>query len=198
MFIVLEGPDGAGTTTQAKILEDRLEVEGYDVVFTKEPTDSQYGRKIREASVGEELALPPEEFHKLFAEDRAEHVGSLIMPALNDGKIVVCDRYIPSSFAYGESSGVEYDLIAEWNSAFPVPDLTIFTMPPLEVCQERLARRKETDALEGREYQKMVYEKYEEYMQEHPEVKTVDTQGRTEDSAARVWEFVSALLERGA
>lgn len=186
-FIVLEGPDGGGTTLHVRLLCEKLRESGHEVVQTKEPTDGPCGKKIREAISGDSLTLPPEEFHKLFSDDRAEHIAEVIQPALDAGKIVVTDRYIPSSLIYGSASGVDQSLIESWNADFPQPNMTIFTLPSFAVCQERLGRRDDRDALEQEDYAKRVYDGYVQYAKDHPEVITVDTSGGKQEVADEIW-----------
>jgi dTMP kinase len=193
-FIVLEGPDGAGTSTQAKLLASRLKAEGHDVLFTREPTDGQYGQKIREATQNNH-SLSPEELQKLFAQDRQEHVTKVIQPALDGDQIIVTDRYVPSSLIYGSAAGVSKDVIQEWNNAFPKPDLTIITLPPLDICLVRVGERKAQDAFEQEEFQCKVYAGYEQYIKEHPESIVIDTSKTPEENAEEVWVAVSARIK---
>ena len=132
-FIVLEGPDGAGTTTHAKLLAERLESEGHEVVLTMEPTEGEYGKKVREALCGGGVARyapTPEEIQQLFCADRAEHVTQVIQPALRAGKIVICDRFLDSTIVY-QGFGLGIDIAAiKKIGAFATqgikPGLTIF------------------------------------------------------------------------
>jgi len=140
-FIVLEGLDGSGQSTQAGLLRDFLIKEGHGVVLTKEPTfDSEAGRKIREA-LDEKLQVESKQLQELFAQDRKEHLENLIVPALKEGKMVVCDRYFFSSFAYGASDGLELDWLLKINDGFLLPDLTFILKVSPEVCIERIEKR---------------------------------------------------------
>src|SRR5215471_2535238 len=105
-FVVLEGLDGAGTTTQAERLASRLRQAGYAVLVTREPSDGPVGTVLRRALAGG-VALPhrggPLSDHTLallFAADRMDHLCAEILPALGKGQIVLCDRYLLSSYAY--------------------------------------------------------------------------------------------------
>ena len=192
-FIVLEGPDGAGTSTQAKLFASRLKTEGHDVLFTREPTDGQYGQKIREATQNDH-SLSPEELQKLFSQDREEHVAKVIQPALDAGQIIVTDRYVPSSLVYGSAAGVSKDQILEWNDAFPKPDLTIITLPPLDICLARVKERKAQDAFEQEEFQRKVYAGYKAYITEHPETIVIDTSKTPEENGEEIWEAIVGSL----
>lgn len=109
-FIVLEGLDGAGTTTQTERLASLLRSEGHDVVTTREPSDGPVGTMLRQALTGR-LGLPQgrgplaqETLALLFAADRTDHLHARILPALEQGKVVLCDRYVLSSLAYQGAS----------------------------------------------------------------------------------------------
>jgi len=92
-FIVFEGLDGSGQSTQAGLLKDFLLEKGYEVILTKEPTiESEAGRKIRKV-LDKKLNLSPKELQELFAQDRKEHLENIIIPALKQGKMVISDRY---------------------------------------------------------------------------------------------------------
>lgn len=100
-FIVFEGGEGSGKSAHAKVLAERLTSEGHEVVLTREPGGSEYCQKIRQLILDEhdeKVAARTELF--LFFADRAQHVESVILPALAAGKIVICDRYSGSTFAY--------------------------------------------------------------------------------------------------
>jgi len=134
MLIAIEGIDGAGKTTIARFLKDELEKRGYSVVLLKEPTDGEYGRKIKEA----EKRFEPEEELKLFLLDRKEDVENNILPALRDGKIVIMDRYYISSMAYQGARGLDMDEIQRANEEIaPKPDLVII----LDVSPQEGLRR---------------------------------------------------------
>lgn len=124
LFIVFEGLDGAGTTTQVELLAGYLRNEKPEqkIVVTKEPTNNIIGGLIRGCLTGD-WKTSPAGLQLLFAADRAHHLSKKIEPALNDGCIVICDRYCLSTLAYGA-----IDLDQKWleqiNSRFRQPDLT--------------------------------------------------------------------------
>ncbi len=185
-FIVLDGPDGSGTTLHARLLAERLHKEGHDVVLTAEPSDSLIGQSIRKA-LSTDVGFSPAAMQLLFCADRAEHVETVIKPALAAGKIVVCDRYVPSTIIYGEVLGLDADWLEDVNAPFPVPDVTIFTLPPFAVCRERLERRKEHDPYEESTFAQKVYECYEKYAAEDGTVAVVDTSAEKAVAAERVY-----------
>jgi len=124
LFIVFEGIDGTGKSTQLHLLAERLRQLGYAIVATREPTNGPYGQKIRELFV-DRGAVSREEELDLFIADRDQHVKEVIVPALADGCVVICDRYYLSTVAYQGANGMDPELILQKNKDFPVPDLAI-------------------------------------------------------------------------
>ena len=124
LFIVFEGIDGTGKSTQLHLLAEKLRSLGYAVVATREPTNGTYGQKIRELFI-DRGAVSREEELELFIADRDQHVQEVIAPALADGCVVLCDRYYLSTVAYQGANGLDPDLILKKNEDFPVPDLAI-------------------------------------------------------------------------
>ena len=99
-FITVEGPDGAGKTTQLQLLADRLTAEGYEIVMTREPGGTRIGNEIRSLILNPDFQEMDEMTEiLLYAASRAQHVNELIRPALAAGKIVLCDRFIDASIA---------------------------------------------------------------------------------------------------
>jgi dTMP kinase len=136
-FIVLEGIDGSGKTTQLKLLGDKLKDRGLPVLHTREPGGTRIGDKIREILLNPEYQeLVPRAEAFLYAAARAQHVAQVILPALAKGTIVLCDRFLDSSLAYqGFGRGIEVSLLERINEPATdglVPDLTIV----LDFCTE--------------------------------------------------------------
>jgi len=100
LFIVLEGPDGSGKSTQSELLYKKLTADGYACVKTEEPGGTLEGEKIRDLLLNPDFKLCPKAELFLFLADRAEHVNRIIYPELSDGKIVICSRYIYSTLVY--------------------------------------------------------------------------------------------------
>jgi len=138
MFIVFEGIDGAGLSTQAFLLQDGLEKLGFKVVLTKEPTDGLIGGLIK-AALRCEWKTDPWTLQILFAADRSHHVRHYILPALKEGKIIICDRYLYSSLAYG-SLECDYSWLKRINEGFPHADILIVLDLEPEIAIRRIGK----------------------------------------------------------
>jgi dTMP kinase len=140
-FIVIEGLDGAGLSTQSALLAAYLRSTGNDVLLTKEPTVAPIGKLIK-AALNRNPELSLFTLQLLFAADRAEHLKREIEPALEADKIVISDRYILSSLAFGS---VDNDLafLQTINARFRRPDLTVIIDTPPAICLERIERNRE-------------------------------------------------------
>ena len=148
-FIVIEGLDGAGTTTQARILAERLSTQGRHVYLAHQPSEGPVGQLVRQILAGRtataqadgKLATVDERtMALLFAADRLDHLASQIEPRLSRGEDVLLDRYILSSLAY-QGLSVSHDFIATANRYARKPDLTIFLYVPAAVAFERVKAR---------------------------------------------------------
>lgn len=135
-LIVFEGIDGAGLTTQSHMLEKYLKEKKYEVVLTKEPTNNLIGGIIR-AALKKEWLTSNRTLQLLFSADRAHHLEKEIIPALEDGKIVISDRYFISTIAYGMIE-LEKDWLKALNSKFLLPDIIFIIDVPVEVSIERI------------------------------------------------------------
>ena len=129
-FIVFEGLDGSGKTTQLKLLAEWFEKRGVPHKVTKEPTDNPIGRLARSVVRGSE-SLSEEALSLLFSADRTEHSIKEIRPALEAGTYVICDRYIYSNIAY-------QNVPLDGNSIFLIPDITVFVDTSPEECTRRI------------------------------------------------------------
>lgn len=151
MLIAVEGIDGAGKTTQVRMLREALERSGEVPVVSKEPTNGPWGKIIKESASSGRLA--PEVELDAFLRDRAEHVNTLIAPALEAGQIVILDRYFYSTIAYQGSRGANVDEIRSMmESRFPIPD-AVFILniePSLGVHRIAHSRGEEPNHFEDR------------------------------------------------
>jgi len=146
-LIVLEGIDGCGKSTQARLLARKLKKMGLPVIVLREPTRGKWGRIIRARAL-QETALNPEEELELFLRDRMDNVKRYLEPALKQGKIVILDRYYFSTMAYQGARGIDPEYIRRQNEAFaPKPDAVfILHLSPAEGLA-RISQRKKKDIL---------------------------------------------------
>lgn len=182
LFICIEGLDGSGKTTQAKILVKNLMKQGYTALYTAEPTNGKIGKLIRRYLHGERRVSGIIEA-LLFAADRFEHVSEEIRPALAEGKIVVSDRYVYSSMAYQGASGIDVEWIKMINKYILKPDLAIFIDVAPEVVLQRIRRKK--TIMEDLKTQRMVREVYMKLV-ESGELKRVDGNKPKENLAREI------------
>ena len=195
-FIVLEGIDGAGTTTQSALLAKELAKMGYRVVTTQEPTLGPIGMLIRGILrgriVGKGQAFDQKAVALLFAADRLDHIACEINPLVHKGIFVVSDRYVLSSLAY-QSIFAEYEWVKEINRFALKPDLTIFLDVPPDVALNRIAlSRQDKDIYEDQQTLVKVYEAYKKIVSCYPygELVVVNGIGTVEEVAASVFEKV--------
>lgn len=187
-FIVLEGPDGSGTTTHAGLLANALRSQGVDVLLTQEPTDGPIGKFIRaELSKG---TIAADTLQILFTADRAAHVHDVIEAALKEGKTVISDRYALSTLIYGEALGLDAEWLQAMNANFPQPDTLVIALPSFETCMTRVNSRATKDMLEGDSLQKRVYDGYATYASKY-DIPVLDTSGGKEETAAKLMALVT-------
>jgi len=165
-FLVIEGLDGAGTTTQAACLVASLRRRGLAVHATCEPSKGPIGALIRQALSGRlsvdatGKALSPRSLALLFAADREDHLEAEVLPALEQGHWVISDRYLLSSLAY-QSLSSSMDWIMALNQHALVPDCTVFLKIEPELAAQRMRTRPHAELYEALETQKRVAENYE-------------------------------------
>ena len=141
-FIVFEGLDGSGISTQAMLLEAYLRKHGRRTLLTKEPTNGLIGGLIKEA-LKQDWKTSFKSLQLLFCADRAKHLEDEIEPAIKEGRIVVCDRYLFSTLAYGFAAGVDTHWLFNVNRTFRMPDLTLFLDMSPDVSMKRIANGRE-------------------------------------------------------
>ncbi len=191
MLIAVEGIDGAGKTTISQYIAELLKKKGLEVVILKEPSNSEYGRKIRES----DERLPAEEELRLFILDRIVDVRENILPALRSGKTVVMDRYYYSNIAYQSARGLNGDEIKKVNEEIaPKPDLVILLDVNPEISLSRIQKRKKLTPFERVEYLKKVREIFLKYADDKTVI--VDANKSLEEVKAEVKRIICNFLSK--
>jgi len=158
--VVIEGLDGAGTTTQSELVAGVLRGRGLDVCLTAEPSDGPLGRVAR-AHVRGDITLGPQATALAFVADRADHLDRVIRPALAAGSWVVCDRYVLSTLAYQGAEGVDRLWVLGASGDLDRPDLTVFLDVPEAARSERMAGRPSVQRYEHEGLQQALSRSYE-------------------------------------
>ncbi len=196
-FIVFEGLDGSGTTTQMQLLSERFTSTGIHPVTTCEPTLGPIGVTIRRYLSGD-IPVQPRTLALLFAADRREHLYGPdgIISSLDAGTPVICDRYLFSSLAY-QSIECGRDFVEALNGEYPLPELLLFLDVPVDTCQRRLEGRSRKEILEHRTYQERVLEEYRESFSRFPgtgmRIRSIDGNRPQEEVADEIWSAVKEL-----
>jgi dTMP kinase len=211
LFIVLEGVDGAGTTTQARLLAEALRARRLPVHLTAEPSSGPIGALLRQALKGRVVAggavgaaepLSWGTMALLFAADRLDHLEAEVLPNLAEGTSVICDRYYHSTVGYQSLGGGGSAAIAwlrELNARARVPDLTlVLDAAPEVAAQRRRSRGGPLEIYEGEALQVQLGEYYRSLEQYFPgeRIVHVESQGTIEDVARSVSAAVAELLVR--
>jgi dTMP kinase len=196
VFIVLEGGDGSGKSTQATRLVARLQEAGREVVVTREPGGTDVGARIRTLVLGGGTIDPATEA-LLIAADRAEHVASVIRPALERGAVVVSDRFVPSSLAYqGVARGLGVEEIArlsEWATGGLQPDLVVVLDVPAEEAVRRREGPQDRMEREPAEFRALVNKAYRDLADRFGWA-VVDGSAPVEVVAEQIWKAVRPLV----
>ena len=206
-FITFEGIDGSGKSTQLRMLTSELLVRGLSVLPTMEPGGTPLGRRLREAFLETEENVAPLAELLLFAADRAQHVNFLVKPALEEGKIVVSDRYSDATFAYqGAGRGfpeATVNQIIELATSGLKPDLTLFFDLPIERALSRTNNRNDTGERKNRMdketagFYERVREAYLKISEDEPErFRVIDASGSTDEVKSLVLKIVSQFLDK--
>jgi dTMP kinase len=210
LFLVLEGIDGSGTTTQAKLLATRLASAGHRVVLTREPTSGPVGRFLRQALAGvlvddgQSVELGWDAMALLFSADRMDHVRREIRPALESGMIVVSDRYDLSSLIYQSATCPDGPAALEWlralNGKARRPDLTLVLDVDANAAAARRAQRDDQPEIyEKADLQRRLRDLYKEARNIAPydEIEVISGEGTMNEVEARVVETLLRHSEFG-
>ncbi len=201
VFVCFEGGEGSGKSTQSRRLRDWVESEGFTALLTFEPGDTEVGRKLRQIVLSPETGdLSDRTEVLLYAADKAEHVDTVVQPALDRGEVVITDRYVDSTLAYqgaGRALDVaEVERVARWATHDLRPHLTVvLDLEP----EQGLARFEERDRIEGEslEFHERVRDAFVRMADADPDHYLVlDARKPVDDITAAVRERVTPLLEQ--
>ncbi len=199
LFITFEGADGCGKTTQLNLLKDYLENKGYEVVITREPGAKGLGEKIREILLNYdgEVSNRCESF--LFLADRAQNIDIIVNPAIQQGKIVLCDRHTDSTVAYqGYGRGLDIKQINMLNNIATnnkKPDLTLVFDVDIETSMKRVGSQQDRMEKSGKDFFNRVRNGYLELAKQEPErIKVIDTTKSIEEVQKDVVEIIDQYI----
>jgi dTMP kinase len=194
-FLVVEGGEGVGKSTQVERLAASLRADGREVVVTYEPGDTKAGAELRAVLLHAEQALDPRAELLLMLADRALHVAEVIRPALARGAVVVCDRYTPSTLAYqGVARGLgvdEVERLSRWADAGLEPDAVIVLDLPDDVAEARVSTERDRFERAGAVFHASVRAAYRDLASSR-NWSVVDASGTPDEVAARVLATVAA------
>ncbi len=203
LFITIEGTDGSGKSTQIPFIKGFLEKKGYKVLLTREPGGTQIGEKIRDLLLdkqNKEMCDMTEAL--LYAASRAQHVKEFIVPALKQGKVVLCDRFVDSSIVYqgkGRELGLEtVKSINDFATCGLEPDLTILLDIDPEKGLERVKENSDVDRLEQEKlaFHKKVYEGYKDLSNLYPNrIKVISADQSIQEISSDIEDKLEILLK---
>jgi dTMP kinase len=199
LFVCFEGGEGSGKSTQSRLLRESLEAEGHRVLLTFEPGDTSVGKELRRIVLSPETgSLAHKTEALLYAADKAEHVETLVRPALDRGEVVIMDRYVDSSLAY-QGAGRDLDVaevehVQRWATGDLRPHLTVVLDVDPAVGMQRFEGRDriEGESLEFHQRVRMAFLAMAERAPEHYLV--LDGRAPVADIAAAILERVQELL----
>ncbi|MGN0812525.1 MAG: dTMP kinase [Candidatus Coproplasma sp.] len=200
-FITFEGCEGCGKSTQVRLLSQKLDELGVEYIVTREPGGSDVAEQIRKIILdSHNTAMCDECEALLYAAARIQHLKEIVEPALSQGKLVICDRYVDSSLAYqGYARGLGEEYIIEINSAALKeyrPDLTLFLNISPTDAFARKHGADEDDRMEqlGLDFHEKVYQGYLALLDKHPRICAVDCSGSKYQTAEKI---ISLLKDKG-
>jgi dTMP kinase len=195
LFLVFEGIDGAGKTTQVRLLDERLQRAGYDVVCLKEPTEGPWGQKLRQLAQEGRQGVSPATELEWFLQDRREDVEHNIQPALTRGQIVVLDRYYFSTIAYQGALQLRPEEIRASNEAFaPPPDLLFLLHLSAAQGLQRVRQRGALSHFERLDYLERVAAIFA--AMDFPYLRRIDAGAEPLAVREHIWQEVASLLAR--
>ena len=195
LLFVFEGVDGSGKTTHVRLLDERLQREGYDVICLKEPTEGLWGQKLRQLAQHGRQEISPATELEWFLLDRREDVEHNIRPALARGQIVVLDRYYFSTIAYQGALQLDPEEIRTRNEAFaPPPDLLFLLHLPLAQGWQRVQQRGTLSHFERLDYLERVAALFD--AMDFPYLRRIDASAELLTVQEHIWQEVASLLAR--
>ena len=203
LFITLEGGDGAGKSTQIKNIKSFFEKKGLVVVHTREPGGTPISEKLRDIlldSNNREMEAVTEML--IYAAARAQHVRELVMPQLEKGSIVICDRFLDSSIAYqtyGRKLGDMVEIVNGYATDGLTPDLTFWMDIDPDAGKERVSKMGDFDRLEmeERDFHYRVYDGYKKIAENNPErVKRIDATRSVEEISEEIVSYLEEICEK--
>ncbi|MGN0807804.1 MAG: dTMP kinase [Candidatus Coproplasma sp.] len=200
-FITFEGCEGCGKSTQVRLLSQKLDELGVEYIVTREPGGSDVAEQIRNIILdAKNTAMCDECEALLYAAARIQHLEEIVEPALAQGKLVICDRYVDSSLAYqGYARGLGEQYVSEINSAALnkyCPDLTLFLNISPTAAFARKHGADEDDRMErlGLDFHEKVYSGYLQLLDKYPRICAVDCSGTKYQTAEKI---IGILKDRG-
>ena len=199
LFITFEGADGCGKTTQMELLAEYLKNNGKDVLLTREPGSKGLGEKVREILLNYDGPVSDRCESFLFLADRAQHIDTIVVPAVDAGKIVLCDRHIDSTVAYqGYGRGQDIEQINKLNMIATnnrKPDLTIVFDIDVETSMSRVGSEKDRMESSGTEFFNKVRHGYLEIAKQEPQrVRVLDSAKSIEEIHESVIKLINSLV----
>lgn len=202
LFITFEGGDGSGKSTQINLLKEKLSGLGYDVLLTREPGGTAISEKIRQIILDKDNSEMDDMTEAmLYASARAQLVAEVIRPAIAEGRIVICDRFVDSSIAYqayGRGLGDAVAVINSYAIGECMPDMTVLLKVNPEVGSRRINDRNEDrDRIElaSEEFHRKVYEGYLELEKRYPDrIVGIEADRTIEEISTVIWEQISRLI----
>lgn len=191
-FICIEGLDASGKTTQARRLVRELRRRGFQTIYTTEPSSGEIGKFIRNYILERKKRVPIVVEALLFAVDRVDHLERKVKPALEDGKIVVSDRYVYSSLAYQGAAGLDLNWIEEINRSVITPDLAIYLDVSPEVVVKRMKRKR--SVMERLQIQQKVQRVYMKFVKDRRLIR-IDGNGPKDDVSSAILATVLSFLK---
>jgi len=201
-FIAFEGVEGAGKGTQVRLAREFLEAEGHDVMVTREPGGTSLGERLRDTLLEREHeSVDARAEALLFAASRAQHVSRVIRPALEEGKVVLCDRYLDSSLAYqGAGRGLgEQDVLSlnVWATQGLFPDLVMLLHIEPDQGLSRIGEEQDRIESEDESFHAKVADAFLKIAEDHPErFRVIDASGPPDVVHQRVREELQRFFQR--